>query len=83
MSNRLLVLNNCKSCPHRESALTKGFGYAEDWLCRLTPAPDPTVRNGRIGRHIAGYLEWPSDEPTKIPDWCPLPKTKRQPVTKP
>jgi len=28
-------------------------------------------RQIRDNRHIA-YVEWPSDEPKEIPNWCPL-----------
>lgn len=57
---RLLVLTNCKDCPHRKIERTENAGYAHDWICHLKD------------RKIAGYIEWPSEEPKEIPEWCPL-----------
>jgi hypothetical protein len=47
-------------CPHAGSRLTKGFGYATDYFCKL---------NG--GQVTSGYVEWNSDIKS-VPDWCPL-----------
>jgi hypothetical protein len=62
MGNFVMIkVVNCKS-PHCETKLTKGYGYAMDYICSLS------------GKCIAGYCEWTEDEPQdgKIPDFCPL-----------
>lgn len=62
---RLFVLSSCKECPNKVEERTMGAGYAIDWNCKAAE------------RMIKGYIEWPSEEPKKIPDWCPLPAKRR------
>lgn len=54
---------NCRQCPHCDTKLTKGYGYATDYYCKEF--------NNAI---IAGYVEWDSEAPqdNQIPYWCPL-----------
>jgi hypothetical protein len=54
-------LHNCKGCPNRATRKTIGTGYALTWLC-----------SAKEDREIRGYIEYPSEEPEEIPDWCPL-----------
>jgi hypothetical protein len=59
-----LEIRNCNECPNHDTKLTKGFGYAMDYICKAAG-----------GKTIAGYVEWASDGPYdgKFPDFCPLP----------
>jgi hypothetical protein len=54
-------IHNCKECPNRTTERTIGAGYAFDWLCKA-----------KNNKKIAEYIEWTSEEPKEIPDWCPL-----------
>jgi hypothetical protein len=83
---------NCLSCPNLEETLTKGFGYAVDYYCKIAirpigvraPGPEHHWKDGDRGRIVAGYVEWNSQKPKdgQIPDWCPLlPKNKKKEVT--
>jgi len=58
-----LKIKNCKECPFLVVERTMGAGCATDWLCGKTK---------RKNSKIAGYIEWPSEEPKEIPNWCPL-----------
>lgn len=64
---------NCKNCPHCDTKLTKGYGYALDYFCTKATKIDDEYRT------IAGYVEWPSEEPqdNKIPLWCPFTRSKK------
>ncbi|MCK9369236.1 hypothetical protein M0R04_04795 [Candidatus Dojkabacteria bacterium] len=47
-------------CPFVSEKLTKGYGYAIDYMCSL--------KNNRV---TSGYVEWDRDiQP--IPSWCPI-----------
>lgn len=82
-----LKITNCKLCHHCGTTLTKGFGYATDFFCDIADhhnnadeMPGPALWwNKPLGRVIARYVEWSSQEPqdNDIPSWCPLlPKNK-------
>ena len=58
----LIPIENCTQCPHCETKLTKGYGYATDYYCSFT----------YDNRLIAGYVEWPSEIPKEPPKWCPF-----------
>jgi len=60
-SEVFLKLTRCEDCPQMKTERTTGAGLAYDWLCSL--ADD---------KKIKGYIEYPSEEPQTIPDWCPL-----------
>jgi hypothetical protein len=62
---KTLKIKNCVECPHSTTKLTKGYGYAEDYICTATK---------RKNNVIAGYVEWPSEMPQdgEFPEWCPL-----------
>ena len=47
-------------CPFVTEKLTKGYGYAVDYMCAL--------KNNKI---TSGYVEW-DREINPIPDWCPI-----------
>lgn len=57
---KVIFISECGKCPFKKEERTMGAGYAEDWIC--------TKKN----KKIAGYIEWPSEEPKEIPTWCPL-----------
>ena len=61
-----LKLETCKLCPYMKTQRTMGAGCAEDWICIKGEKP----------REIKGYIEYPSEDPKEIPEWCPLRKTK-------
>jgi hypothetical protein len=65
-----LTIINCKQCPSCVTKLTKGFGYATDYDCKLVKNTDGKFKT------IKGYCEWTSEEPQdhEIPDWCPRKK---------
>lgn len=75
---RYLKIENCSECPHRQMEPTYGAGFAVDWLCARTPRPSKQEPhpNAPGARLIAGYIEYPSEEPEKIPKWCPLPTSR-------
>jgi len=60
----MLKVSNCKNCPHCDTKLTKGYGHATDYFCKLDADK----------KLIKGYCEWQRDEPQdgEIPAWCPL-----------
>lgn len=60
----LIPIENRTQCPHCKTKLTKGYGYATDYICYATS-------NTRI---IAGYVEWDSEIPKEPPEWCPFRK---------
>jgi len=66
-----IPVKNCGPCPFRETRRTVGAGYAIDWLC--TKMDD---------KKIAGYIEWGSDEPESVPEWCPYINNKEQKFTR-
>ena len=70
-------INNCKSCPNCKKYLTKGYGYAMDFVCVAAEGTYKIEKqiDGLIkGRVIAGNCEWNSEEPQDgvFPEWCPL-----------
>jgi hypothetical protein len=52
-------------CPHLKLERTPRAGYAHDYICKAK-------KNGN--NKIAVYVEYPSEEPKVIPDWCPFKK---------
>jgi hypothetical protein len=48
-------------CPKIKYEKTIGAGCADDYLC-----------GAKRNKLIAGYIEWPSEEPKEVPKWCPL-----------
>ena len=62
---KTLKIKNCKECPNCFTKSTKGYGYAEDYICKATK---------RKNNLIAGYVEWSYQEPQDgdFPEWCPL-----------
>ena len=68
-----LTITCCVQCPHCETGRTPRSGYAEDYFCNLAKTKK-TKDNPHGYRVIAGYVEWPSEEPQRneIPLWCPL-----------
>jgi len=72
---KLVVISNCiKQCPHVRTERTIGAGCADDYLCARTKAPKNQQHYREIGRHIVGYIEYPSELPKdgEFPKWCPL-----------
>lgn len=59
----ILEFDSCRECPFKEDSRTPGAGYALDWFCTKD-----------VKRKIASYIEWATEEPKEIPDWCPLVK---------
>lgn len=57
----LIPINNCTQCPHCNTKLTKGYGYATDYHCGA-------MYNNKL---IVGYVEWDSQIPKEPPEWCP------------
>lgn len=60
----LIEAENCKCC--RDLSVEKlytadSWDHAFDWFCTF---------NGQH-KKIAGYIEWPKEEPKEIPAWCP------------
>lgn len=53
-------------CPYCTEKLTKGFGYAVDYMCKLMD-----------NRVTSGYVEWES-EINPVPSWCPIRTDKHQ-----
>jgi len=53
------ITRNIK-CPYVTEKLTKGYGYAVDYMCRLND-----------NKIVSGYVEWDRDV-NPVPDWCPL-----------
>ena len=47
-------------CPFCTDKLTKGYGYAVDYMCSLMD-----------NRVTSGYVEW-DREINPVPDWCPI-----------
>jgi len=58
-----IPINTCMECPHLKIERTIGAGYAHDYICKAK-------KNGN--NKIAVYVEYPSEEPKVIPDWCPF-----------
>ncbi len=72
---RLFIVTGCRSCPHKIVERTPNAGYAEDWFCKASRKQNITRTDHPKGyRKIAGYIEWPSEEPKdgEFPKWCPL-----------
>lgn len=67
----LLIISNCKDCPHCQEERTRRAGMAIDYLCSLVK--DPKADYGL--KVIKGYVESQREAPqdNQIPDWCPLP----------
>jgi hypothetical protein len=65
MSILKLELEKCVNpdgirCPFVEEKLTKGYGYAVDYMC------------GKCDNRVTSvYVEWDSDV-NPVPNWCPL-----------
>lgn len=58
-----LVIATCGECPHHHIGSyysLDGFDRGRDWNCI------------KANRNIAAFVEWASEEPKTIPDWCPL-----------
>lgn len=70
-TKKAFVIESCKNCPNRRVTRGPG-GYSEDWYCHTESisfyGPIP-----KEAKKIGGYIEYPSDEPKGIPEWCPLP----------
>jgi|APSaa5957512622_1039677.scaffolds.fasta_scaffold204004_1 hypothetical protein len=73
-----LKIETCKDCPHLETErfyTADSWEHVVKWFCSKTDRPKSgtTDRCERlpISSDIA-YVERPSEEPSKIPDWCPL-----------
>jgi hypothetical protein len=63
----MLKIERCAECPHLRigaSYSLDGFDRGNDWNC------------DKAKREIAGFVERSSDEPKKIPAWCPLRKKR-------
>jgi hypothetical protein len=57
----ILEIDACNNgCPHCGEKITKGYGYAMDYFCKL--------KNNKV---VSGYVEWESDL-NPVPDWCPV-----------
>lgn len=56
-----LQISSCAKCPFIEAQRTEGAGYALDYFCTK-----------KRYKKIAGYVEWDSEFPKEIPEWCPL-----------
>jgi hypothetical protein len=57
----VITIDACNhGCPHCGEKLTKGFGYAMDFFCKLSD-----------NKIVSGYVEWDSDL-NPVPEWCPL-----------
>lgn len=53
-------IEKCDKCPFVKTKLTKGFGYALDYMC--------SKKDNRV---ITSYIEWDSQIPP-VPEWCPI-----------
>jgi len=60
MAKITVYIKDCRECPKCGKKLTKGYGYAMDYFCKL--------KDNRI---TSGYVEWES-EINPVPKWCPL-----------
>lgn len=60
MSTIAIKINNCSECPKCRKDRTAGAGYALDYICT------------EANKEIAGYVEYASEIPTDVPEWCPL-----------
>jgi len=67
---RIYPVKNCHECPACDSGLTKGFGYAMDYFCKLSPEKD----NKWGFKLVDSYIEWDSEKRKNgnFPKWCPL-----------
>lgn len=63
-------INNCCECPFVTTERTVGAGCASDYHC-----------SADHNHKIAGYVEYASEMPDNIPEWCPLAKALSQGVT--
>lgn len=64
-------IESCKQCPSirlTNQWSSDGWDRMEDWECKDTPSEDP--EKNKIGRKIAGCMEW-NDKDPGIPEWCP------------
>jgi hypothetical protein len=71
----LIQIDKCEQCPYFATQRTLGAGCATDWICQnFIVDENSEIRTGynthERHRLIAGYIEWPSEEPKDIPDWC-------------
>lgn len=55
-----IKINNCSECPKCRKDRTAGAGYALDYICT------------EANKEIAGYVEYSSEIPANVPEWCPL-----------
>jgi hypothetical protein len=58
-----LKIYKCAECPHLKKGPTyslDGWDVGRDWTCE------------KCGKMVAGFVERVTQEPTEIPDWCPL-----------
>ncbi len=73
-----LEINTCKDCPHlgRERFYTAdSWEHVSTWFCEKTDRPKPatTARQPIVkDSSLITYVERASDEPKKLPIWCPL-----------
>lgn len=73
-----LKLETCKECPHlkTEDYLTSdSWDHVTTWYCGKSDRPKPEDRDWKPIVENSSYIanvEWPSEEPKKIPKWCPL-----------
>jgi hypothetical protein len=60
MTTIKLEVESCLQCPKVKKSVTVNAGCAYDYTC--------TVNN----KLITGYVEYESEEPKEVPEWCPL-----------
>jgi len=58
---KVIKIISCANCPKKVTVATPGAGCASDWLC-----------GAMENKKICGYIEWSSEEPKSVPEWCPL-----------
>lgn len=66
-----IEVTNCADCPrlYRQFVRTAdSWSHGHDWIC--------TGIDGKDNRSIRSFVEWASEEPKGIPDWCPYRKEK-------
>lgn len=64
---RKLTIVKCGDCPHHKigpSYSLDGWDRGSDWTCKLTE------------QVIVKFCERHNDEPTSVPEFCPLPVDK-------
>lgn len=73
-----IEIETCKQCPSlkKEDYLTADdFEHEVNWICGKSDRPAPSDRDWKPkvenSSRIA-MVSWPSEEPKRIPCWCPL-----------